>query len=68
MNYLERADTPVEMLEPLLNGNEIMEVTGHSPGPLIGATRDALLTAQKTGLVADRQGAIEFVRNYVTTG
>ncbi|MBD5608584.1 MAG: HD domain-containing protein, partial [Desulfovibrio sp.] len=65
MKYLDRAETPEEMLEPLLNGNEIMEVTGKSPGPLIGAMRDALLAAQKTGLVADRQGAIEFVRNYV---
>lgn len=64
MKYLERAETPEQMLEPLLNGNEIMEVTQLLPGPIIGAMRDALLAAQKTGLVLDRQGAIDFVRNY----
>ena len=64
MKYLERAETPEEMLEPLLNGNEIMEVARLSPGPLIGKIRDALLEAQKKGLVWDRLGALAFVANY----
>lgn len=62
MNYLGRAETPEQMLEPLLNGNEIMEETNLSPGPLVGSIRDALLEAQKAGIVVDRESALRFVR------
>jgi poly(A) polymerase len=60
--YLGRGDTPVEMLEPLLNGNEIMEYTGLPPGPGVGVIRDALLQAQIRGEVADQTAAVAFVR------
>lgn len=63
IKYLERAKTPEELLEPLLNGNEIMTETRLSPGPIVGIIRDALLKAQRTGLVKDRNEAINFVRS-----
>lgn len=65
IKYLERAEMPAELLKPLLDGNEIMDVTKLSPGPLVGMIRDALLNAQRSGEVADRESAIIFVRNQV---
>ena len=62
--YLERAEMPEQMLEPLLNGNEIMEFTGLTPGPQVGHIRQALLTAQVAGEVSTREGAIAFARQY----
>lgn len=53
------------MLEPLLNGNEIMELTNLSQGREIGILRKSLLEAQKAGKVQDRQSAVDFVRNYI---
>ncbi len=66
LKYLERGCTPLEMVEPLLNGNEIMEYTGLPPGPEVGVLRDALLNAQIRGEVTDTAGAVSFVRAYVT--
>lgn len=62
--YLDRAEMPERMLEPLLNGNQIMEYTLLPPGPMVGLIRDALLRAQVAGEVEDRDGAVEFVRQY----
>ena len=64
MKYLERAETPEQMLEPLLNGNEIMNETRLAPGPLVGVIRDALLQAQIAGEVTDNDSAVRFVRAY----
>lgn len=64
MKYLNRADVPEEMLEPLLNGNEIMEFTGLRPGPTVGLARDALLQAQIGGEVNSVPEAVEFIRKY----
>lgn len=66
VKYLDRAETPEQMLEPLLNGNEIMEETRLAPGRLVGIIRDALLDAQKSGLIADREAALRFVREFAT--
>lgn len=63
IKYLERAQTPEELLKPLLNGNEIMEVTNLTPGPLVGLIRNTLLNAQRTGEVTNRDEAIKFVQN-----
>ena len=57
MKYLNRAETPERMLEPLLNGNEIMKVTQLQPGPKVGLIRDALLQAQNSGDVTDTESA-----------
>ena len=59
--YLERAQTAEIMLEPLLNGNEIMEHTGLPPGPIVGMLRESLLKAQIAGEVTDHASAVEFV-------
>ncbi len=64
LKYLERADTPETMLEPFLNGNEIMEITSLPQGPTVGLIRDALLDAQKAGNVTNMEDAISFVREY----
>ncbi len=61
LKYLERAETPSQLLEPLLNGNEIMECTGLPPGPHVGVIRDALLNAQILGEVNDMAAARAFV-------
>lgn len=62
LKYLERAEKPLEMVEPLLNGNEIMEFTGLPPGPEVGAIRETLLQAQIRGEVTDVSSAVAFVR------
>ena len=62
--YLTRAETDELLLEPLLNGNEIMEYTSLPPGPAVGTIREALLKAQVAGEVTDRDSAITFVKNY----
>lgn len=64
LKYLERGDTPERMLEPLLNGNEIMEFTGFPPGPEVGIIRTALLDAQIRGEVTDAAAAVAFVKSY----
>ncbi len=64
IKYLERAETPEQMLEPLLNGNEIMQHTSLPPGPMIGVLREALLQAQIAGEVSDNESAVAFVRGY----
>lgn len=66
MKYLDRAETPEQMLEPFLNGNEIMEHTGLKPGPHVGTIRDALLEAQKRGEVTSAEEAVRFVCSYST--
>lgn len=64
LKYLERADVSVELLEPLLNGNEIMEFAGIRPGPAVGVIRDALIQAQIAGDVDSVPEAVEFVSRY----
>lgn len=64
MKIMERADEPVETLEPLLNGNEIMEFAGLKPGPTVGLIREALLQAQIKGDVFTVPEAVEFVSRY----
>jgi len=65
--YLERAELPEQMLEPMLNGNEIMQFTGLKPGPSVGHIRNALLTAQIAGEVNTRDEAIAFARTMAET-
>ena len=62
--YLTRAETAEIMLEPLMNGNEIMECTGLSQGPGVGIIREALLKAQVAGDVVDMDTAVAFVQQY----
>ncbi len=64
LKYISRAETPEQMLEPLLNGNEIMHEAALEPGPKVGVIREALLKAQIAGEVADHDSALAFVRCY----
>lgn len=64
MKMLERMQSPEGLMEPLLNGNEIMEFTGLAPGPIIGNIREALLQAQLGGEVSSVPDAVEFCLRY----
>ncbi len=64
MKMLERTEVREELLEPLLNGNEIMSITGMPPGPGVGLIRETLLKAQVSGDVSNVEQAVDFVRNY----
>jgi len=64
MKMLDRTEVPEEAIEPLLNGNEIMEFTGLKPGPTVGIIREALLQAQIAGDVNNIPEAVEYVQRY----
>ncbi len=64
LKMMERADLPQEVMEPMLNGNEIMDITGLRPGPAVGILRDALLTAQIAGDVTNNDEAKKFALTY----
>ncbi len=64
MKMLDRADLSEEMVEPLLNGHEIMDFTDIKPGPAVGIIREALLEAQISGQVSSVPEAIEFIMRY----
>jgi len=50
--------------KPLLNGNEIMQILGIGPGPLVGEIKKALEKAQLEGRVSTREEAVEFIKGY----
>ncbi|WP_018124268.1 HD domain-containing protein [Desulfovibrio oxyclinae] len=64
LKMAERADIPEDEIEPLLNGNQIMQATGLKPGPQVGAIRDALLKAQIADDVHTEEQAIAFAKAY----
>jgi len=64
MKMLERADIREELLEPLLNGKQIMDLAGIKPGPAVGLIRDNLLQAQISGDVGTVEEAERFVIAY----
>jgi len=64
MKMLERADIREELLEPLLNGKQIMDIAGIKPGPAVGLIRDNLLQAQIGGDVSTVEEAERFVLAY----
>lgn len=64
LKFMKRGNTPLSMLEPLLNGNEIMEHTQIEPGPNVGILREALLNAQILGEVQSTNQAITFVQSF----
>jgi len=66
LKMAERADIPDNEIEPLLDGNQIMELTELHPGPVIGKIREDLLKAQIAGSVNDIPQAEVFVKDYVT--
>ena len=64
LKMLERADIREELLEPLLNGKQIMDLAGIKPGPAVGLIRDNLLQAQIAGDVSTVEEAERFVTTY----
>jgi poly(A) polymerase len=64
VKMLERADIREELLEPLLNGKQIMDLAGIKPGPAVGLIRDNLLQAQIAGDVGTVEDAVRFVQAY----
>jgi poly(A) polymerase len=67
LKMAERADIPEDEIEPLLDGNRIMTITGLKPGPIIGVIRDALLTAQIANDVSSVEQAEAFVLKYANS-
>lgn len=51
---------------PLLRGDELAAALGIEPGPELGRVMAELEAAQYAGEVADREGAIEHARNWLT--
>ncbi len=49
--------------EPLLSGDEIMEILGVGPGPKVGEIKRALEQAQWEGIVKTKEEAINFVKS-----
>ncbi len=64
LKMLERTEVSEEAIEPMLNGNEIMQITGLKPGRSIGILRDALIRAQIMGDVSTIEEAQKFAKNY----
>lgn len=62
--YLEKRDT-MKPLPKLLDGNEIMELKGIKPSPLLGEIVNALNEAQLNGDVVTKDDAVCFVKNYI---
>ncbi|AMK10082.1 MAG: HD domain-containing protein [Pseudodesulfovibrio sp.] len=65
LKMAERADIPDLELEPLLDGNRIMELAKLKPGPAIGKIRDQLLQAQVRDDVSTVEDAEAFVLAYI---
>lgn len=64
LKMLERTDISPEDLEPFLNGEQIMELVGLSPGPAVGLIRKALLKAQVSRDVLNAEQAAHWVKEY----
>ena len=62
--YLEKRDT-MKPLPKLLDGNEIMELKGIQPSPMLGEIVNALNEAQLNGDVVTKDDAVCFVKNYI---
>ena len=65
LKMAERADIPVDEIEPFLDGNRIMELSKLKPGPAIGKIRDQLLKAQVSDDVKTLEDAEAFVLGYI---
>jgi poly(A) polymerase len=54
--------------EPLITGNDLIEVLGLVPGPVFGVILDDVEEKRAEGAVTDREGAIRYVRDNYTGG
>lgn len=53
---------------PLINGNELMEELGLTPGPQIGRILDAVREGQVSGEITSREDALSLARQLVSQG
>jgi putative nucleotidyltransferase with HDIG domain len=63
-SYFEEHEALVAVT-PLLNGQEIMAVTGLKPGPRVGQVVAKLREAQAVGRVSNREEALEYLQRLV---
>ena len=64
----DRLDLPDFSIRALLDGDDIVALTGVDRGPRLGAIKRALLEAQIRGEVRARDEAVTFVRDFVRNG
>lgn len=62
-------DHPTDSITPpiLLDGNDLMEIFGLSPGPIIGQLLEALRESQASGHVDNRSQAVDFIHRQLKT-
>jgi putative nucleotidyltransferase with HDIG domain len=68
VNYvLQKRLQEEEVVEParLLRGDELMEVLGLTPGPLVGELLEAIREAQAAGDIATREEALDLARRHL---
>jgi hypothetical protein len=53
---------------PLISGHDLIDELGLSPGPIIGRIIEKIREAQATGVVSDREEALELARKIKTGG
>jgi poly(A) polymerase len=53
--------------ERLVDGNDLMNIFGLSPGPAIGEILEAVREAQASGELKDRQEALDYIRQRLAT-
>ena len=64
--FLEDMNTSnIDDVKPLLDGNEIMNLTGGKPGPHIGELKSQLLEEQLDGNVTSKDEAITFIQSQI---
>jgi poly(A) polymerase len=71
MDYiLTRREEEATIVSPpkLIDGHDVMRVFGLKPGSRIGQILDAVREAQGAGEIDTREGALRFVRSYLTQG
>ena len=51
----------------LVDGHNLMNTFGLSPGPLLGELLESVREAQAAGEVATREEALEYIRKYLVT-
>ncbi len=58
---------PTESIAPpaLLDGNDLMDIFGLSPGPIIGQLLEALRESQAAGQVDNRSQAVDFIHRQI---
>jgi len=66
MTVAESLDSDVDAYpEPLVSGDDIMELTGIAPSPLLGKVKAALYKAQLEGRFTTRDEGIWILLNHV---